>query len=112
MLEHFHLFLVLLCIAQYTTGVIRTFKNKELEKLFHREFSRIPLHLQRRAVTRMRVINAATTEQDLRNIPGGFYERLKGDRLGQSSLRLSGNWRLCFVWHDGDIYDLDIVDYH
>ena len=60
----------------------------------------------------LNLMNAAVTEQDLRAIPGGWYERLEGDREGQSSLRISGNWRLCFVWDDGDIFDVELVDYH
>lgn len=62
----------------------------------------------------MRLIHAARKEQDLRAIPGGRYERLKGDRAGQSSLHVSGNCRLCFLWNEdhGDAYDLEIVDYH
>jgi proteic killer suppression protein len=109
-----HFSLVILCTAQYTIGVIRTFRDKELEKLFHREYSKTRQDLQRRAGTLMRVMNSAAAEQDLRAIPGGHYERLKGDRKGQSSLQVSGNWRLCFVWDedDGDVYDLELVDYH
>ena len=91
-----------------------TDKLKELKKLFHREYSKTPEHLHRRASILMRIMHAATSERDLRAIPDGHYEKLKGDRKGQSSLQLSGNWRLCFVWDedDGDVYDLEIVDYH
>jgi len=50
--------------------------------------------------------------EDLSSIPGGNLEQLKGDREGQYSLRVSGNWRLCFVWDNGSVDDVEIVDYH
>jgi toxin HigB-1 len=50
--------------------------------------------------------------EDLAAIPGGYLEALKFNRKGQHSLRVSGNWRLCFTWSEGYIHNLELVDYH
>jgi proteic killer suppression protein len=49
---------------------------------------------------------------DLRVPPGNQLELLKGDRAGTYSIRINDQWRICFVWHDGDAHDVEIVDYH
>jgi proteic killer suppression protein len=92
--------------------MIKTFLDKELEKLFNRERSKTPEKLQKRLRNRMDFMEGATTLEDLAAIPGGNLESLKGKRKGQHSLQVSGNWRLCFVWKDGDVFDLELVDYH
>jgi len=92
--------------------VIRTFKDKELARLFEGRYSKSPQHLQKRAVLILLFMDAAVTLQDLRAMPGGFLEHLKGDREGQYSLRVSGNWRLCFTWDAGNIDAVELVDYH
>jgi toxin HigB-1 len=92
--------------------MIRSFKDKELEKLFEGKYSKSPQHLQKRVELMLLFMEAAVTIQDLRAIPGGFLEQLKGDREGPYSLRASGNWRLCFTWDDGNIDAVELVDYH
>lgn len=92
--------------------VIKTFKDRELEKLFNRRYSKCPEKLLKRLRNRLYLIDTAATKEDLAAIPGGFLEELSGDRLGQFSLRISGNWRLCFSWDGSNVYDAELVDYH
>ena len=58
------------------------------------------------------MLDAAVGLDDLRVPPGNRLERLKGDRGGQHSIRINGQWRICFRWQQGDAYDVEIVDYH
>lgn len=58
------------------------------------------------------IIDAATEINDLRIPPGNRLEALKDDRLGQHSIRINDQWRICFEWKDGDAYNVEIVDYH
>lgn len=58
------------------------------------------------------MLNAAEGLQDLRVPPGNRLEKLKGDREGQYSIRINDQWRICFVWRDGDAYYVEITDYH
>ena len=93
--------------------MIRNFASKEAERLFHREFSRkLPLDVQRRARMKLEILDAAECLEDLRIPPSNHLEQLYGDRKGQHSIRINGQWRICFEWRDGDAYDVDIVDYH
>ena len=57
-------------------------------------------------------LNAAATLDFLRAPPGNHLEALKGVRAGQYSIRINEQWRLCFTWADGDVFDVEIVDYH
>ena len=58
------------------------------------------------------IINNATDLNDLRVPPGNRLEALSGNRDGQYSVRINDQWRICFVWFDGDAYQVEIVDYH
>jgi proteic killer suppression protein len=58
------------------------------------------------------MLDAATRLDDLRVPPGNRLERLRGDRSGQHSIRINDQWRICFRWHGGDAYDVEIADYH
>ena len=58
------------------------------------------------------MLNRAETLQDLRVPPANRLERLVGDREGQYSIRINDQWRICFLWQDGDVLDVEIVDYH
>ena len=58
------------------------------------------------------ILNAALTIENLRVPPGNHLEALKGDRKGQHSIRINGQYRICFVWHGGNAHDVEIVDYH
>jgi len=93
--------------------MIRTFKDKEVERLFRRERSRkLPEALQRPALRKLRMLNRAASLDDLRVPPANHLERLKADRAGQYSIRINDQWWICFHWRDGDVLDVEIVDYH
>jgi toxin HigB-1 len=93
--------------------VIRSFADRETEKVYHREVSRrLPGDMQPAALRKLRMLGNARELRDLRSPPGNRLERLTGDRSGQYSVRINDQWRLCFVWRDGDAFDVEIVDYH
>jgi proteic killer suppression protein len=93
--------------------VIQNFKDKEAQKVFERKHSRkLPLDIQQVALRKLRMLNRAETLQDLRVPPANRLERLVGDREGQYSIRVNDQWRICFVWQNGDALDVEIVDYH
>jgi len=93
--------------------VIRSFKSKETEKIFHRQRSRqLPGDIQQIALRKLRMLNRAVSLQDLRVPPANRLEKLKGDRVAQYSIRINDQWRICFEWKDGDAYEVEIVDYH
>ena len=93
--------------------MIRSFKCVETERLFHGQFSRkLPHEIQRIAARKLEMITAATTLDALRVPPANRLEALRGDRAGQHSIRINRQWRICFVWRDGDAFDVEIVDYH
>ena len=64
------------------------------------------------AERRLQILDNATSLQDLSGLPSNRFEALRGDRLGQYSIRINDRWRLCFTWTEGDAYDVEIVDYH
>ena len=93
--------------------MIRDFKDKETQKVFERKRSRkLPSDIQQVALRKLRMLNRAETLQDLRVPPANRLERLVGDREGQYSIRINAQWRICFSWQDGDVLDVEIVDYH
>ena len=64
------------------------------------------------ALRKLKMLDAAAKLIDLASPPGNRLEKLKGEREGQSSIRINDQWRICFVWKEGDAYDVEIVDYH
>ena len=68
--------------------------------------------MQKVALRKLRMVDAAAGLDDLRVPPGNRLERLKGDRSGQHSVRINDRWRICFRWHGGDAHDVEIVDHH
>jgi proteic killer suppression protein len=93
--------------------MIRSFKSRETERLFRRQFSRrIPADLHSSALRKLRMLDAAVSLDDLRSPPANRLEALRGDRKGQHSIRINGQWRVCFVWKEGHAVDVEIVDYH
>ena len=93
--------------------MIRSFKSKETEKIFNRQRSRKQPHdIQQVSLRKLRMLNRAVTLQDLRVPPGNHLEKLSGDRMGQYSIRINSQWRICFEWDAGDAYLVEITDYH
>jgi proteic killer suppression protein len=93
--------------------VIRSFRDPEARRIFDREGSRrFPTNLQRIALRKLAILDAAEALQDLRVPPGNRLEKLSGNRAGQHSIRINDQWRICFEWRDGDAYEVEIVDYH
>ena len=68
--------------------------------------------LQRASLRKLLILDAATSLEDLRTPPGNRLEKLSGERLGQYSIRVNDQWRVCFRWNKGDAFDVEIVDYH
>lgn len=68
--------------------------------------------IHRVALRKLVQLDAATALDDLRVPPGNRLEKLTGDRAGHHSIRINDQWRVCFRWHQGDAYDVEIVDYH
>lgn len=93
--------------------MIKTFADRETEKIFRQEFSRkLPQTIQRVALRKLMMINAATTLNDLRIPPANHLEALSGDRAGQFSIRINGQYRICFIWNENDAEQVEIGDYH
>ena len=93
--------------------MIKSFACKETQKIFERHFSRkLPPNIQKKARLKLLLIDAATNLNDLIIPPGNRLEELKGDRKGQHSIRINNQWRICFVWKEGDAYHVEITDYH
>jgi proteic killer suppression protein len=93
--------------------MILNFRNKETALVWSGSLVRsIPAELQHVARRKLRMMNSATHLVDLRMPPGNRLEALKGDRVGQYSIRINERWRICFVWQDGDCAHVEIVDYH
>jgi len=93
--------------------VIRSFRDSDTERLFKRErIRRLPADLQRIALRKLLVLDAATSLLDLRVPPANRLEKLSGDRQGQHSIRINDQWRICFRWVRADAQDVEIVDYH
>jgi proteic killer suppression protein len=93
--------------------MIRSFRNSDTERLFKRQrIRKLPADLQRVALRKLIMLDAATNLIDLRIPPANRLEKLVRDRLGQHSIRINDQWRICFRWSGGDAHDVEIVDYH
>jgi len=93
--------------------MIRSFKDNETEKVFHRTFSRkLPKNIQQITFRKLRMLNRAMTLTDLRIPPANRLEKLSGNRKGLYSIRINDQWRICFNWHQGDTFEVEITDYH
>ena len=92
--------------------MIRSFKNSEAEALFGGPVSRRLQRVARVAQRKLQQLHAARELRDLSAFPGNRLEALAGDRRGQHSIRVNDQYRICFVWRDGDPEDVEIVDDH
>jgi proteic killer suppression protein len=93
--------------------VIKSFRDVETRRVYCRRFSsRLPIDIQAVALRKLRMLHNATGLGDLLSPPANRLEKLKGSRSGQYSIRINDQWRICFIWADGDAYDVEICDYH
>jgi proteic killer suppression protein len=92
--------------------LIRSFRDRETEKVFQREFSRKFQGIAPAAKRKLDQVHAAAALSDLRAIPGNRFEALTRDRSGEYSIRVNDQWRICFRWAPPDAFDVEIVDYH
>jgi proteic killer suppression protein len=93
--------------------MIRSFACAVTERLFDDEGSRrLPTQIQQLARRKLLLLQQARRLDDLRAPPGNRLESLKGGRIGQHSIRINDQWRLCFRWVEEDAFDVEIVDYH
>ncbi|MFM9977292.1 MAG: type II toxin-antitoxin system RelE/ParE family toxin [Sphingomonadaceae bacterium] len=93
--------------------MIPSFGTSDTERIWNGDQSRrFPVDLQKHARRRMLLLEAAETLDDLRNLPGNRLHALTKDRAGQHSISINKQYRICFVWKDGDAYDVELVDYH
>ena len=93
--------------------MIKSFADKETERIFNQEFSRrLPQSIQGVALRKLIMINNARCLDDLRVPPANHLELLKGDRRGQYSIRINDQFRFCFRYENNDCYNVEITDYH
>jgi len=99
--------------TRYYLGMIRSFHSRLTEQLFARErVSKLPPAIQKIALRKLVLLDAAVTIDDLRIPPGNRLEKLKGVRKKQHSIRINDQWHICFEFRDGNAYNVEIVDYH
>ena len=100
-------------VTRYYFYMIKSFADKETEKIFIRRISRrLPQNIQRKGRMKLEILDAAGMLEDLTIPPGNQLEKLSGDRKGQHSIRINRQWRICFYWRSGDAYEVEITDYH
>lgn len=93
--------------------MIESFLDKRTAAIFlGQEVRGLPREIQTTARRKLKVIDAAQSLEALRVPPGNRLEPLKGDRKGQWSIRINDQWRICFKWHDGSAFEVEIADYH
>ena len=92
--------------------MIRSFRCADTERLFRRESVRRFRAIERQALRKLDLLDAAPDLRTLSNLPGNRLGRLKGDRKDQCSIRINDQWRVCFEWREGHAYEVEIVDYH
>jgi proteic killer suppression protein len=92
--------------------VIATFRSKDTERLFLDLSCPRFRSIERVARRKLQTLDAVSELRELGKIPSNRLEPLKGERRGQHSIRINDQWRICFVWRNGNAYELEITDYH
>lgn len=99
--------------SRYALMVIRSFRDNTTERLWQRRPPKgLDRRIERTALRKLAILDAAEGLLDLRSPSGNRLEALKGDRAGQHSIRINQQWRICFVWTEAGPEDVEIVDYH
>jgi toxin HigB-1 len=98
--------------GRYHLPMIQGFQCSDTQALFAGKHIARFVNFEAVAMRKLQQLHAATTLEFLRVPPGNQLEALKGDRKGQHSIRINGQWRLCFVWASGHATSVEIVDYH
>ena len=92
--------------------MIRSFRHRGLKRLYERDDpSRVAANLANRIAVALADLDDASSPRDI-DMPGYRLHPLKGYMKGLWSISVSGNWRITFRFEDGDVYDVDLVDYH
>lgn len=93
--------------------MLRSFRDKDTVAVWHRQHSRrLDKEVQRAALRKLLILDAAESLDDLRVPPGNRLEKLRGDRAGQHSIRINNQWRICFRWTAAGPEGVEITDYH
>jgi len=93
--------------------MIKTFSQLWLEEFWHRgKHKRVPSELEARLLRKLDMVNRAAALKDLKAPPSNHLHALHGDRQGQWAISVSGSWRLCFRFENGEVFDLELVQYH
>lgn len=93
--------------------MIKSFSNKETEKIFNREISqKLSGDIQKTALRKLLLIDAAANLNDLRVSPGNRLEKLSGNSKGKYSIRINNQYRIIFQFEKGNAYEVEIIDYH
>ena len=93
--------------------MIKTFADKETERIYNQIFSKkLPQSIQKTALRKLIMIDNAKNLNDLKIPPSNHLEKLEGDRDGQYSIRINDQYRICFMLDGNDFYNVEIVDYH
>lgn len=93
--------------------MIVSFRDSDTEALWRSgKCRRLPPDLQRRAFKKLAILNAAVALENLKVPPGNHLEALRGKRAGEHSIRINDQYRICFVWREGNTFEVEIVDYH
>ncbi len=93
--------------------MIKSFKHSWLKQFFHKgKHKKVPSILTSRLIRKLDMINAAKKLMDLSSPPSNHLHQLHGDKNGQWAISVNGPWRLCFIFKDGDFFDIELVQYH
>ena len=99
--------------SRYDRAMIRSFRDGDTERVFRRErVGKFALSLQRKALRKLLILDAADALSDLRSPPGNRLEKLSGNREGEYSIRINDQWRVVFCWTDAGPAEVRVVDYH
>ncbi len=92
--------------------MIKSFRDKHTQKLYSGENVKIFKTFHRQAIRRLQILDDATSLTDLRQLPSNHFKALGKNRVGQYSIRINRQWRICFEWQNSDAFNVEIVDYH